>query len=98
MSQWQSREFDEPLQDKQIAQQIQAAYTPLFAAAGRPADMAVFCRYDAMTRKTTYYFSPGASALARKFGATACDKPKKEGHLSLLVGTAAVWEIFYPGA
>ncbi len=48
--------------------------------------MAVFSRYDLEKNIVTVYFSPGASALAKMFGAAPCEKPKKEGRLSLLVG------------
>jgi hypothetical protein len=78
----------------ETALQIQASFAPLFAAAGRPADMAVFS--SATTRKTIFHFSPGASALAKKFGATVCDKPNRDQLGSLLAGVPAAWKIHFP--
>lgn len=78
--------------------QIQEAFLPLFAAADQPTDMAVFSRYDLERNIVTVYFSPGTSALAKLFGAMPCEKPKKEGRLSLLVGDQRCLELFYPSA
>jgi hypothetical protein len=60
--------------------------------------MAVFSWYDLEKNLVTVYFSPGASALAKMFGATPCEKPKKDGCVSLLVGDQYCMELFYPSA
>lgn len=96
MSQWYSKELGDGVSAFAPTGQIQEAFLPLFAAAGQPTDMAVFSRYDLEKNIVTVYFSPGASALAKMFGASPCEKPKKEGRLSLVVGDQRCLELFYP--
>ena len=98
MTQWFSKDLGDGVQSRAPSNQIQEAFIPLFAAAGQPIDMAVFSRYDLKNNVVTIYFSPGASALANMFGGTACEKPKNEGRLALLVGDGRCWDLFYPTA
>jgi hypothetical protein len=74
---------------------IQKMFSPMFAASGQPASMAVFSRHDRKSNAVTAYFSPRTSRLAALFGAMPCDKPASEG-IGLLVGPARSWEIFFP--
>jgi hypothetical protein len=74
---------------------IQKMFSPMFAASGRPSNMAVFSRYDRKANAVTAYFSPGASRLAALFDAKPCDKPSSDG-IGLLVGGAQSWGIFFP--
>ena len=98
MTQWYSKDLGDGIDANAPSSQIQEAFRPLFAATGQPTDMAVFSWYDLEKNMVTVYFSPGASALAKMFGATPCEKPKKEGRLSLLVGDQRCLELFYPSA
>jgi hypothetical protein len=75
-------------------QDIMNAFTPLFAAAGLPIDMALFSGHDER-RNIIIYFSPGASKLANICGAQPCEKPGRED-LALLVGHSGAWEHFDP--
>jgi len=98
MTQWYSKDLGDGVAAFAPTSQIQEAFLPLFAAAGQPTDMAVFSRYDLEKNIVTVYFAPGASALAKMFEASPCEKPKKEGRLSLLVGDQRCLELFYPSA
>jgi hypothetical protein len=86
MTQWYSKDLGDGVSAFAPSGQIKEAFLPLFATAGQPTNMAVFSRYDLEKNIVTIYFSPGAAALAEMFGAAPCEKPKKEGRLSLLVG------------
>jgi hypothetical protein len=77
------------------AARIQQMFRPMFLAAGRPAGMAVFSRYDRRANTVTAYFSPGAARLANFFDAVPCTKPRGEG-IGLLVGDPRCWEIHFP--
>jgi hypothetical protein len=57
--------------------------------------MAVFSRYDLAANLVTVYFSPGAEVLAKAFGAQPSAKPNSE-RLTLLVGDARAWDLFFP--
>lgn len=74
---------------------IQQMFRPMFMAAGRPARMAVFSRYDRQTNCITAYFSPATVKLAEFFDAKPCAKPPSQG-IGLLVGDARSWEIYFP--
>lgn len=74
---------------------IQELFLPLFAAAGQPAEMAVFSRYDRRANVVTAYFSPKATKLAALFTATPCSKPAADG-IGLLVGEQRSWDLFFP--
>ena len=59
-------------------------------------NLAVFTRHSSEGRlhcAVTAYFSPAASALARKFGAVACGRPQRD-ELALLCGDADAWRLF----
>ena len=58
------------------SRRIQEMFQPLFAATGKPSEMAVFTRSEA--NQVTAYFSPRASRLAMFFGARPCEKPAGE--------------------
>jgi hypothetical protein len=77
---------------------IEAAFHPLFAAAGNPADMAVFTRYESEGRlqcEVIAYFSPAAAEIARKFGAQPCMRPARAG-LGSLAGDPRCWPVLFP--
>jgi hypothetical protein len=96
MTQWFSKELGNGVEANAPSTQIQQAFVPLFAVHGHPIDMAVFSRHDLEKNIVTAYFSPGAEDLAKVFNAKKCEKPKKEGNLSLLVGDQRCIELFYP--
>ncbi|MDP2024849.1 hypothetical protein [Sulfuriferula sp.] len=98
MTQWYSKDLGDGIDANTPSHLIQEAFLPLFAAAGQPIDMAVFSRYDLEKNIVTAYFSPGAAALAKMFGAQACEKPKRENSLRLLVGDQQCLQFFYPSA
>ena len=93
--------FCEALGDGVLAfepkEHIQAQFAPLFSAAGRPADMAVFARHELEGRlqcEVVAYFSPAAAALAQARGARPCARPAR-GDLDLLAGDPACWAVLF---
>lgn len=78
--------------------EIEAAFRPLFAAAGRRPDMAVFTRPESEGRlhcEIIVYFSPAVKKLAEAFDAEPCDKPERAG-LGLLAGDERAWSVLFP--
>lgn len=67
--------------------EIQHAFTQLYPGA-IPPDTAVFLRHrlEGMHCEVTVFFSPGAVALARQFGAHRCYRPAAED-VELLIGS-----------
>lgn len=95
MDTWYLKELGDGIEAYQPSYQIMEAFTPVFAAAGCPHDMAVFSRYDLKTNMVTVYFSPSASGLAKAFNASPCEKPVRPG-LGLLVGDVRSWTVLFP--
>jgi hypothetical protein len=78
--------------------EIEAAFLAVFAAAGRPPEMAVFTRPESEGRlhcEIMAYFSPAAHEVARAFEAEPCGKPARAG-LGLLAGEDASWSVLFP--
>lgn len=78
--------------------QIQDLFPALFAAAGRPAAMAVFTRHELEGRlqcEVVAYFSPAAEVIARQVDAQACEKPFR-AELDLLAGEPGCWAVLFP--
>lgn len=98
MTQWHSKDLGDGIDANAPRGEIREAFLPLFAAKGCPVGMAVFSHYDLEKNIVTVYFSPGASVLAKTFGASPCEKPKKVEGFGLLVGDARAAEFFYPSA
>jgi hypothetical protein len=96
MDVWYSKALGDGVRAFAPSRRIQDLFSPMFAAAGQPADMAVFSRHDVQANQVIAYFSPRASRLAALFGATPCEKPPSDG-IGLLVGDARSWQIFFPG-
>ena len=81
-------------------EEIRDQFAPLFAAAGQPADMAVFTRHELEGRlqcEVVAYFSPAAAALAQQRGAQPCEQPT-HNDLDLLAGEASCWAVLFPDA
>jgi hypothetical protein len=81
-----------------LSAEIEEAFLPLFAAAGKPPTMAVFTRPESEGRlhcEVIAYFSPAAELLASAFEAEACARPLKAG-LGLLAGDPGCWAVLFP--
>lgn len=91
MHTWFSKQLGDGVLAYAPKDQIQAMFPPLFSAAGRPVDMAVFTRHELEGRlqcEVVAYFSPAAEVIARQMDAQACEKPSR-AELDLLVGEPA---------
>ena len=98
MHTWFSKQLGDGILAYESKSQIQAMFPPLFAAAARPVNMAVFTRHELEGRlqcEVVAYFSPAAEALARQMDAQACEKPAS-AELDLLVGGSACWAVLFP--
>ena len=98
MPTWFSKQLGDGVLAYAPKDQIQDMFPARFAAAGRPADMAVFTRHELeghLQCEVVAYFSPAAEALARQLDAQACEKPSRAA-LDLLVGEPASWPILFP--
>ncbi len=72
------------------ADELRAAVRTAWSAAGRPDGFAVYERYESEGRLHCHrvvYFSPGASQVARQWGASACSEPQP-WDLSAIAGSA----------
>ena len=81
-----------------VSAEIEEAFGPLFAAAGKPLAMAVFTRPESEGRlhcEVIAYFSPAAEPLAKAFDAEPCDRPVQTG-LGLLAGDPSCWSVLFP--
>ena len=77
--------------------EIEAAFGPLFSAAGKRPDMAVFTRPESEGRlhcEVIAYFSPAAKKVAEAFEAEPCNKPERTG-LKLLAGDERAWSVLF---
>lgn len=97
MQTWFYKELGDGLTAYEPSAEIEAAFLPLYEAAGKPPDMAVFTRFDSEGRlqcEVTAFFSPAAAEVARAVGAAPCAPPARD-HLTLLVGDAKSWEVLF---
>ncbi len=97
MHTWFRKALGDGLTAYEPSAEIEQAFVPLYEAAGRPADMAVFTRYESEGRlqcEVTAFFSPAAAEVARRMGAVPCARPPRD-HLTLLVGDAGSWDVLF---
>ena len=100
METWYSKDVGDGLTAYEPCGEIEVAFAPVFAAAGKPADMAVFIRYDSeghLQCHVTAFFSPAAAAVARRFNAVPCARPARDG-LILLCGDERGWSKLFAHA
>jgi len=98
MPTWFSKQLGDGVLAYAAKDQIQDMFPARFAAAGRPADMAVFTRHELeghLQCEVVAYFSPAAEALARQLDAQACEKPSR-AELDLLAGEPGCWPVLFP--
>ncbi len=93
MKTWYSQSLGDGILAFEPKEDLRVQFAPLFEAAGRPADMAVFTRHELEGRlqcEVIAYFSPAAAGLAQAVGARPCDRPSTTD-LDLLAGDPACW-------
>ena len=97
MTRWYSKTLGDGMTAYEPSDEIEQAFLPLYEAAGKPAEMAVFTRYDSEGRlqcEVTAFFSPAAAEIARRLGAVPCSRPPRD-HLTLLAGDARSWDVLF---
>ena len=97
MQTWFSQSLGDGVLSFEPKDEIQSQFTPLFNAAGQPADMAVFTRHELEGRlqcEVVAYFTPAAAALAQQRGAKPCTRPTRFD-LDLLAGDVACWAVLF---
>jgi hypothetical protein len=97
MSYWYSVSLGDGMMAAGPSAEIEALFSKLYAAAGNPADMAVFTRGESEGRlhcEVIAYFSPAASEVAEAFDAEPCSKPARAG-LGLLAGNKSSWSVLF---
>jgi hypothetical protein len=98
MKQWYSKELGDGMLAYEPSEQIISVFQTLFAAAGNPAEMAVFTRHESEGRlhcEVVAYFSPAAAEVARMVDAAPCAKPERTD-LGLLAGGESSWNLLFP--
>jgi len=100
METWYSKDVGDGLTAYEPCGEIEAAFAPVFAEAGKPPGMAVFIRYDSegqLQCHVTAFFSPAAASVARQFDAVPCARPARDG-LTLLCGDERGWSALFAHA
>lgn len=95
---WHSLPLGDGIMADEPSDEIRAIFLPLFEAAGKPGDMAVFKRHESHGRlhcEVIAYFSPSAAAVAKAMDAEPCERPERGG-LGLLVGDESSWLVLFP--
>jgi hypothetical protein len=95
MENWYSKDLGDGIEAFLPTTQIQEIFVNFFSAAGLPKEMAIFFRYDLERNIVTAYLTPACHTVAMAIGAERCEKPDRQS-LSLLVGDARAWQVFYP--
>lgn len=95
---WYSLSLGDGITAPMLSAEIEHRFQQLFAAAGRPLEMAVFTRPESEGRlhcEVIAYFSPAAAELAEAFDSLPCRRPERTG-LGLLAGDAQAWSVLFP--
>jgi hypothetical protein len=98
MDSWYSKDLGDGILATTPSGEIEAVFTRLYLAAGKPLDMAVFTRHESEGRlqcEVIAYFSPAAKEVAQAFDAQLCEKPSP-AELGLLVGDPLAWSVLFP--
>ena len=98
MESWYSTDLGDGITAAIPTAEIEQLFVPLFMAAGKPSDMAVFTRAESAGRlhcEVIAYFSPAAREIAKAFDAQSCQKPERAG-LGLLAGDPRCWSVLFP--
>lgn len=98
MTNWYALSLGDGLTAHLPSRKIEQAFIPFYEAAGKPAEMAVFLRYESQGQlhcRVTAYFSPATADIARQFAANTCAKPSIRD-LQLLAGDTQSWARLFP--
>jgi hypothetical protein len=95
---WHAKSLGDGMTASLYFEEIETVFNPLFASAGKPADMAVFTRSESEGRlhcEVIAYFSPAAIEAAKALNAIPCARPIRAG-LELIAGDKLCWSILFP--
>jgi hypothetical protein len=98
MKYWHSANLGDAIMAVTLTAEIENLFQNVFAAAGKPPDMAVFTRLESEGRlhcEVIAYFSPAALEVAKIFDANPCEKPARAG-LELLAGDQSSLSLLFP--
>jgi hypothetical protein len=98
MSPWRSKRLGDAMLAGESLGRIEEAFRAEYERAGRPADMAVFVRYESEGRlhcEVCAFFSPAAARVAGAVDATPCNQPVPAG-LNPLAGAPEAWRALFP--
>lgn len=94
---WYSKSLGDGMWADGAVEEIVALFQPRFAAADRPAAMAVLTRHEEgrLHCEVVAYFSPAAGEVAQAVDASLCPQPVRRG-LALLAGDERCWALLFP--
>lgn len=98
MDPWYSVNLGDGVTAPAVSNEVEARFLQVHQAAGKPADMAVFTRFESDGRlqcDVVAFFSPAAREVAKAFDAQPCNKPEQAG-LILLAGDEQAWSMLFP--
>jgi hypothetical protein len=98
MATWYAMSLGDGMTSGVLSAEIEDAFAAAFAAAAKPAAMAVFTRPESEGRlhcEVIAYFSPAAESIANLFNAEPCEQPARPG-LGLLAGDSSCWSVLFP--
>lgn len=96
MNTWHSKSLGDGISASIYIAEIEALFQPLFEAAVKPLEMAVFTRQEqgSLHCEVFAYFSPAAAEVAKALAAQPCEPPPIQG-LELLAGNPECWPIIF---
>ncbi len=100
MSIWFKKNLGDAMLAGDSLEKIEAFFLSAYGKADSAKELAVFIRHESEGRlhcEVIAYFSPDSVIAAREFDADSCARPSRDG-LSLLVGAADSWLVFFPGS
>lgn len=98
MAGWHSRNLGDALMAHAEMERIEQRFRAVYAAAGRPSDMALFIRHVSEGQlhcDVILYFPPTTAELAVWAEAESCPRPVRPG-LGLFAGPDEAWAVLFP--
>lgn len=100
MNDWFYRNLGDAMMAFEPLDHIETMFGSAYRTIALPKDVAVFVRHvseGGLHCQVEVYFSPASGSLARKAGASPCERPSTDG-LDLLIGSDESWSALFPEA